>query len=58
VNGKRLVKKLDVFSAAAGRLKAVDRTVQAKAQDGALLIEFQPVKGQAVVCAISIAPAG
>jgi hypothetical protein len=39
-------------------LKAVDETVQAKAQDGVLLIEFQPVKGQPVVSAISILPAG
>jgi beta-galactosidase len=58
VNGKRLLKHVDIFSAAGGRLKAVDETVQAKAQEGALLIEFQPVKGQAVVAAISIAPAG
>ena len=58
VNGKRLLKHLDLFSAAGGKLKAVDETVQAKAEEGALLIEFQPVKGQAVVSAISIAPAG
>jgi beta-galactosidase len=58
VNGKRLLKHVDLFSAAGGKLKAVDETVQAKAEEGALLIEFQPVKGQAVVSAISIAPAG
>jgi beta-galactosidase len=58
VNGKRLLKHLDLFSAAGGKLKALDQTVQAKAEEGALLIEFQPVKGQAVVSAISIAPAG
>jgi len=58
VNGKRLLKKMDVFSAAGGKLQAVDQIVPAKAQDGALVIEFQPVKGQAIVSAISIAPAG
>lgn len=56
VNGKRVLKRVDVF-AAGGKLKAVDRTVQAQARDGALLIEFQPVKGQPVVSALSISPA-
>jgi beta-galactosidase len=58
VNGKPLLKKMDVFSAAGGKLKAVDQTVQARARDGALVIEFTPVKGQAIVSAIAIAPAG
>jgi beta-galactosidase len=58
VNGKRLLKHLDLFCAAGGKLKAVDETVRAQAKDAALLIEFQPVKGRAVVSAISIAPAG
>jgi beta-galactosidase len=56
VNGKRVLKHVDVFAAAGGKLKAVDQTVQAKARGGALLIEFQPVKGQAVVSALSITP--
>jgi beta-galactosidase len=58
VNGKRVLKHVDVFAIAGGKLKAVDRTVQAKAREGTLLIEFQPVKGQAVVSALSITPAG
>jgi beta-galactosidase len=58
INGKRLLKHVDIFSAAGGKLKAVDEIVQAKAQEGALLIEFQPLKGAAVVAAISIAPVG
>ena len=57
VNGKRVLKHLDVFAIAGGKLKAVDQRVQAKAQQGVLLIEFQPVKGQAVVSALSITPA-
>jgi beta-galactosidase len=56
VNGKRVLQHVDVFAAAGGKLKAVDQTVQAKARGGALLIEFQPVKGQAVVSALSITP--
>jgi beta-galactosidase len=56
VNGKRVLKHVDVFAAGGGKLKAVDQTVQAKARGGALLIEFQPVKGQAVVSALSITP--
>ncbi len=52
------MKHVDIFSAAGGKLKAVEQTVQADAQNGTLLIEFQPVKGEAVVAAISIAPAG
>jgi beta-galactosidase len=51
------LKHFDVFAAAGGKLKAVDRSVPAKAQDGALLIELQPVRGQALVSALSIAPA-
>jgi beta-galactosidase len=56
VNGKRVLQHVDVFAAAGGKLKAMDQTVQAKARGGALLIEFQPVKGQAVVSALSITP--
>jgi beta-galactosidase len=58
VNGKRALKHVDIFAIAGGKLKAVERTVQAKAREGALFIEFQPVKGQAVVSALSITPAG
>jgi len=56
VNGKRLLKRMDVFAIAGGRLKGVEKTVQAAARDGALMIEFEPVRGQAVVSAIAIAP--
>jgi beta-galactosidase len=56
-NGKPLLKQLDVFAAAGGKLKGVEKTVQVTARDGALVIEFTPVKGEAVVSSISIAPA-
>ncbi len=58
VNGKRVLKHVDIFAIAGGKLKAVDQTVQAKARNGVLLIEFQPVKGQAILSALSITPAG
>jgi beta-galactosidase len=57
VNGKSALKHFDVFAAAGGKLRAVDRSVRAKAQDGALVIELQPVRGQALISALSIAPA-
>jgi len=56
VNGKRLLKQLDVFATAGGKLKGVERTVQAPAHDGSLLIEFAPEKGQAIVSSIAITP--
>jgi beta-galactosidase len=57
VNGKRMLKQLDVFAAAGGKLKGIERTVQAAARDGALLIEFAPDKGEAVLSSIAITPA-
>jgi beta-galactosidase len=56
VNGKAVLKRFDIVTAAGGKLRAVDKSVQAKAQDGALLIEFKPVQGQALVAAVSITP--
>jgi beta-galactosidase len=56
VNGKAVLKRFDIVTAAGGTLRALDKSVQAKAQDGALLIEFKPVKGQALVAALSITP--
>ena len=37
VNGKRVLKHVDVFAAAGGKLRAADKSFQAKAQQGALL---------------------
>jgi beta-galactosidase len=56
VNGKPLLKQFDVFAAAGSKLKGVEKTLQATAHDGVLLIEFTPVKGQAVVSSIAITP--
>jgi beta-galactosidase len=54
VNGKRVLKQLDVFAVAGGKLKGVEKTVEAAARDGVLLIEFAPGKGQPVVSSIAI----
>jgi beta-galactosidase len=56
INGKTVLKRFDIVAAAGGKLRAVDKSVQAKVQEGALLIEFKPVKGQALVAALSITP--
>jgi beta-galactosidase len=56
VNGKVVLKRFDIVSAAGGKLRAVDKSFQAKAQEGALFIEFRPVKGHALVAALSIVP--
>jgi beta-galactosidase len=57
VNGKSMLKHFDIFAAAGGKLKAVDRTFDTKARDGVLVMDFHPVKGQALVSAIVIVPA-
>jgi beta-galactosidase len=54
VNGKVVLKRFDIAAAAGGKLQAVDESFKAKAQDGALLIEFKPVKGPALVAALSV----
>jgi beta-galactosidase len=56
VNGKPVLKRFDIAAAADGKLRAVDKSFQANAQQGALLIEFRPVKGAALVSALSITP--
>jgi beta-galactosidase len=56
VNGKVVLKRFDIAAAAGGKLRAVDKSFKAKAQEGALLIEFKPVKGQALVAALSVMP--
>jgi beta-galactosidase len=56
VNGKPLLKKLDVFTAAGGKLKGVEKTIKAAARDGTLVIDFAPEKGEAVVSSIAIEP--
>ena len=55
VNGKIVLRRFDIFAAAGGKLKAVDRSVDATSRDGAILIEFHSVKRAALVSALSMA---
>jgi beta-galactosidase len=56
VDGKAALSGFDVFAAAGGSLKSVDRSFDVSARDGAVAIAFRPVKGKALVSAISIVP--
>jgi beta-galactosidase len=55
-NGKIMLARFDIFAAAGGKLKGVDREFDAASRDGELLIEFRPLKGRALVSALSITP--
>jgi beta-galactosidase len=56
VNGATVLRGFDIFAAAGGKLKSVDRSFEARTSDGALLIAFRPLKGKALVSALSITP--
>jgi beta-galactosidase len=56
VNGATVLKGFDVFAAAGGKLKGVERSFEATTSDGNLVIAFRPLKGSALVSALSIAP--
>ncbi|HWW80030.1 MAG TPA: glycoside hydrolase family 2 TIM barrel-domain containing protein, partial [Steroidobacteraceae bacterium] len=49
VNGKRALNEFDVFAAAGGKLKSVERTFDGTAKDGYLVITFRPSRGRALV---------
>jgi beta-galactosidase len=55
-NGKTALKGFDVFAAAGDKLKAVDRTFEVEASHGAIDIRFQPIRGAAIVSALSVTP--
>jgi beta-galactosidase len=54
VDGKIILKGFDIFSAAGGALKGVDRAFDWTSRDDTLMIEFVPLKGAALVSAFSI----
>ena len=54
VNGKIILRRFDIFSAAGGSLKGIDRAFDLTSRDDTLLIEFVPLKGAALVSALSI----
>jgi beta-galactosidase len=56
VNGKTVLHNFDIFTAAGGKLKSVERSFDATAKDGFLVITFRPSRGRALVSSLSIAP--
>ncbi|MEJ0024848.1 MAG: glycoside hydrolase family 2 TIM barrel-domain containing protein [Rhizomicrobium sp.] len=58
VNGKTVLDHLDVFAAAGGKLKGLERTFEAQAVGGRIDIRFLPIKGKAVVSALAVTAAG
>jgi beta-galactosidase len=54
VNGKVVLERFDVFAAAGGKLQGVDRSFDTISQDGEILIDFRPLKGDALVSALAI----
>jgi beta-galactosidase len=56
VNGKTVLHHFDIFTAAGGKLKSVERSFEATAKDGFLVIAFRPARGKALVSSLSIAP--
>ena len=54
VNGKIILRRFDIFLAAGGSLKGIDRAFDWTSRDDTLLIEFVPLKGAALVSALSI----
>jgi beta-galactosidase len=55
-NGKKVLKGFDVFAAAGGKLKGVERSFQAAVNDGTLLIALRPLRGNAVVSSLVVTP--
>jgi beta-galactosidase len=55
IDGRIILKRFDVFAAAGGRLKGVDRSFDTTARDGGILVGFRAGKGAALVSALSIA---
>ncbi|MDP9088012.1 MAG: malectin domain-containing carbohydrate-binding protein [Pseudomonadota bacterium] len=57
-NGTTRLKDFDVFKAAGGQLRGVDRTFDVRVDGGVLILAFRPRRGNAVVSALSITPLG
>jgi beta-galactosidase len=55
-NGATRLKDFDVFKAAGGKLRGVEREFEVRIEDGTLRLAFRPQRGSAVVSALSITP--
>jgi beta-galactosidase len=56
LNGKAVLKSVDVFKAAGGKLKGITRSVEGTAKEGYIDLDFKPTRGQALVSALAITP--
>ena len=56
VNGKTVLRDFDVFAAAGGKLKSIERSFDGATKEGALVIAFRPSRGRALVSSLSIEP--
>lgn len=54
VDGRIILRRFDIFSAAGGSLKGLDRAFDWTSRDDVISIEFVPLKGAALVSALSI----
>jgi beta-galactosidase len=54
INGNAVLQRFDIFASAGGKLKAIDRSFEATSGADGMAIEFRPVKGGALVSALSI----
>jgi beta-galactosidase len=53
-NGQQMVTNLDVAAAAGGALIAYQQRFEVNGRDGMLVLEFRPIKGEAIVSAIEV----
>lgn len=53
-NGEIVLGHFDIFAAAGGKLKTIDRMFEVEASGGVINIRFQPVRGEAIVSALSV----
>ncbi len=53
-NGQKVLANLDVAATAGGALIAYQRRFEVNGRDGMLVLEFRPIKGEAIVSAIEV----
>jgi beta-galactosidase len=55
-NGAAMISNFDVFAAAGGKLKGVDKSFDTTVDEGILELAFRPIRGEALISALSIMP--
>jgi len=55
-NGKTVIRKLDVYDAAGGTLRGLERDFTVKLAGGTLVLDFVPRKGRALLSACEVVP--